>query len=493
MTRLWLLLLFLPGVAWAQMTQTRVAQGALEGVADGSVTAYLGIPFAAPPVGDLRWKAPRPPAPWSGVRKADHFAADCMQTVTPQGFGPWTHEFVIQGPVSEDCLHANVWTGASVGEKRPVMVWIYGGGFNSGGGSVAVYDGRALAAKGIVVVNFNYRVNVYGFLAHPGLTKEAGTSGNYGLLDQIAALKWVRDNISAFGGDPAQVTIVGQSAGAFSVHDLMNSPLATGLFVRAIAQSGSGRGIDMGTLDDGEAQGAAFQQATGAQNLAAMRALDPETLARAMGGTQFRPVVDGQVVTDHLVNDVPLLTGLTANESSPAGKPPLTPAEFSNRLEEVFGPLAGEAAVLYPYTDDAADAVARDRGLASMYLWDRDSAGHAPVYAYLWTHVEPGPDAPKYRAFHSSELAYVFGNFTPDRPFTAGDRQLSDEMQSYWVNFVKTGNPNDPGLPAWSAFTTADKTILQIDTDTHSRPVLDDKRLDLFVRRAAQGGKVTLF
>ncbi len=488
--RLSLLLWLIPGLACAQV---HVAQGDLEGVAEGPVTAYLGVPFAAPPVGTLRWKAPQPAKAWAGVRKADRFAADCRQGVTPQGFGPWTHEYVVQGPVSEDCLYANVWTGAKAGDRRPVMVWIYGGGFNSGGGSVEVYDGRALAARGIVVVNFNYRVNVYGFLAHPGLTAEAGTSGNYGLLDQIAALTWVRDNIAAFGGDPAQVTIAGQSAGAASVHDLMHSPLASGLFVRAIAESGSGMGLDPAPLSDGEAQGAAFQQAAGAVNLGALRTLDGAALDKAMGGAQFRPVMDGKVVTDHVVNDVPVLTGLTANETSPGGRPEPAADAFAAQLAAMFGPLAGEASALYPYADDAADAVARDRGLAALYLWDRDRSGHAPVHGYLWTHVEPGPNADGYKAFHSSEVPYVFGSFTPDRLFTDDDRKLSDEVESYWVNFVTTGDPNGAGLPEWPALTPDSKTILQIDTDTHSRPLLDDQRLDLFVRRSAQGGKVTLF
>lgn len=233
----------------AQMTGTAVQQGRVAGTKHGEVAAFLGVPFAAPPTGERRWKPPAPASSWNGVRKADALPASCQQGVTPNGFGPWTHEYVVTSAVSEDCLYLNVWTPAKTsGEKLPVLVWIHGGGFSGGSASVPIYDGSKLAAKGVVVIAINYRLGLYGFLAHPALTAEspAHASGNYGLLDQVAALQWIKANVAAFGGDPDRVTIAGQSAGAMSVHHLIASPLAKGLFAQAIAQSGSGTGVTAG-------------------------------------------------------------------------------------------------------------------------------------------------------------------------------------------------------------------------------------------------------
>src|SRR5262245_13266464 len=308
---------------FAQLVQARVTEGALAGKQEGAVAAFLGVPFAAPPVGANRWAPPRPAAKWKGERTADQFAASCQQGVSPQGFGPWTAEYVVQGPVSEDCLYVNVWTPAkNAPDRLPVLVWIYGGAFSSGSGSVAIYNGAALAAKGIVVVNVNYRVGVYGFLAHPGLTAEspAHASGNYGLLDQVAGLRWVRDNIAAFGGDPTKVTIAGQSAGAASVHHLIASPLAKGLFVRAIAQSGSGMGLPVpdrataetvgkqlsaGGVGSGGAAGSSSSGGGQPLTLAQLRALSTaqldERVAKLSGAGQplrFGPVVDGLFLPD---------------------------------------------------------------------------------------------------------------------------------------------------------------------------------------------------
>lgn len=265
------------------------------GVTNGSITAFKGIPYAAPPVGDLRWREPQPPADWQGVRNAVHFSAACFQAKTG-AFGPWSAEFIakdaMEGGSSEDCLYLNVWTAAAkAGEKRPVIVWIYGGGFNSGSGDVAIYDGAGLAAKGVVMVTFNYRVGVLGFLAHPELSKESGhgASGNYALLDMIAALKWVRRNISAFGGDPRNVTIAGQSAGAFAVDYLMASPLAKGLFERAIAESG-GAFSQAQPLDHAESAGAKLG------TLAELRAKPADAFLRPPNGYRPGPVIDGYVL-----------------------------------------------------------------------------------------------------------------------------------------------------------------------------------------------------
>ena len=491
-----------------------VTQGALSGTVDHGARAWLGIPFAAPPVGDRRWTPPAPTASWAGLRPADHFAASCEQDVDPQGFGPWTHEYVTAGPVSEDCLYLNVWAPAKPVKTRPVLVWIYGGGFNSGSGAVPIYNGAALAAKGIIVVNMNYRVGLYGFLSHPDLDKEnpQGASGNYGLMDQIAALKWVRANIAAFGGDPDNVTIAGQSAGSASVHALIDSPAAKGLFVRAIAESGSGMGIVFTDHATADANGATFAQAAGATTLAQLRALTANQLGAAAktAGVNFGPSIDGAVFADAATanggntNDVPVLTGMTANESSSSlahGSTIATPDDLRRSISRHYGADAASIATLYPANDDtsaplAKAALARDRGLASTYLWatHRQAKSHAAIYAYLWTHIEPGPDSAKYKAFHSSEIPYVFGTLdTSERPFTAADRRLSHQAQSYWLNVIRRGDPNGPGLPHWPQLTPADKLILNIGDDTHVQPVLEPARLDAFIHYVDNGGAVSLF
>ena len=488
----------------------RTAQGTAAGTTDHGARAWLGLPFAAPPVGDLRWKPPAPAVAWTGVRPADHFSASCEQGVNPDGFGPWTHEYVMSGPVSEDCLYLNIWAPAKPVTKRPVLVWIYGGGFNSGSGEVPIYNGAAFAKKGIIVVNMNYRVGVYGFFSHPGLDAEnpQGASGNYGLMDQIAALKWVRANIAAFGGDPDNVTIAGQSAGSASVHALIDSPLATGLFVRAIAESGSGMGMTLSDHATADATGVKLATAAGATTIAQLRALTPDQLAAAAKGLGFGLSIDGAVFPDAATadhgnhSDVPVLTGMTANESSSSrvnGTPVVTPDGLRQGITRQFGADAPAIAALYPATDEAStaiakDAVARDRGLAAMYLWTANRKSHAPVYAYLWTHVEPGPDAAKYKAFHSSELPYVFGTLnTSDRPFTAADRKLSETAQTYWLNFIRRGNPNGAGLAYWPALKPSDKQILNIGDDIHAQPVLEPAKLDAFTHYVQGGGTLGLF
>ena len=503
--------------ALAQMTGTAVQQGRVSGTKKGAVTAFLGVPFAAPPTGERRWTPPAAAAPWNGVRKADVLPSSCQQGVTPNGFGPWTHEYVVTNAVSEDCLYLNVWTPAKrAGEKLPVMVWIHGGGFTGGSASVPIYDGSKLAEQGVVVIAINYRLGLYGFMAHPELTAEspAHASGNYGLLDQIAALRWIRDNVAAFGGDPARVTIAGQSAGAMSVHHLIASPLAKGLFAQAIAQSGSGTGVTAGDRAGGETAGLALMQAAGVSSVAEMRELTPAQLDAAVaklgpGGGGFAPVIDGLVLPDAQfaganTNDTPILTGMTADEMTGLnpnfGK--VTPASFRQGIDASYGSSAARIAQLYPAASDAeanaaASALARDRGLASMAMWaqQRQAGSGNPVYAYLWTHPEPGPDAARYRAFHSSEIPYVFDTLdaSPERPFGELDRKLAAQMGAYWVNFVKTGNPNGAGLPAWPAYRQADREILEIGATTAARPVLPAAMFDVFRDYAEQGGRLSLF
>jgi para-nitrobenzyl esterase len=470
----------------AHSQSIKVTGGLVSGTpgAGSSIMAYKGIPFAAPPVGNLRWRAPQPIVPWSGVLKADKFSASCIQRIVKE-FGPWTYEFMTHNEIGEDCLYLNVWTPTKTpSAKPPVFVYIYGGGFDSGSGAVPVYDGEGLAKKGLVVVTFNYRVGAFGFLAHPELTRESGnrSSGNYGLLDQIAALHWVHENIASFGGDENNVTIAGQSAGSISVHDLTASPLARGLFQRAIAESGGstvgGAGISTSPtrLSAAEATGLKFAESKGAKSLAELRALSWQQIQAseagpgAAQGFRFGPIVDGyvlpapfmEVIAQGKQSDVATLTGANAGELGGIFGPPGTPFTvqmFQDNARKRYGDAAGEFLKLYPAATDEQAAAAqrestRDQAMVAMYLWAkvRSKTAKTSVYEYLWDHPLPGPDAARYGAFHSSELPYVFNNLgASDRPFTEADKKIADLMSSYWANFAAKGDPNGEGLPKWQA------------------------------------------
>jgi para-nitrobenzyl esterase len=469
-------------LAAAQQNPVKVTGGQMSGVPgkDPSITSFKGIPFAAPPVGERRWQEPGPVIAWKGVRKADKFGASCMQSIV-QERKPWTYEFMTHGEISEDCLSLNVWTGAkSARERRPVFFYIYGGGFTEGSGAVPVYDGEGLAKKGLVVVTANYRVGVLGFLAHPELSQESSSkvSGNYGLFDQLAALRWVRDNIAAFGGDPNRVTIAGQSAGGMSVHSLIASPLAKGLFHRAIVESGGssigGGGIALSTrsLADAEAVGKQFAEARGARSLPELRAMTWQKLTEAAPGAgatmRFSPIVDGyllpaavrEIVAQGKHSDVPVLTGANAGELGgfTAPQSPVTMESFVKRAREQYGPMADEFLKLYPVGTDAQAAAAqvqssRDQALVSMYLWSQERAktSKTKAYTYLWDHALPGPDAVRYGAFHTSEVPYVLNTlYMSTRPFTEADRKIAEMISSYWANFAATGDPNGKGLPQWA-------------------------------------------
>ena len=436
-----------------------------------------------------------------------------MQTIV-QERKPWTYEFMAHNEISEDCLSLNVWTGASSArERRPVFFYIYGGGFNEGSTAVPVYDGEGLAKKGVVVVTANYRVGILGFLVHPELSKEspARVSGNYGLFDQIAALKWVHDNIAAFGGDPSQVTIAGQSAGGMSVHYLTASPLAKGLFHRAIVQSGgssvSRTGITVGgrVLADAEAEGQKFAESKGARSLADLRAMSWETLTAAPQGTpaggafgvgatrgiRFSPIVDGylltapvaRVVAEGKQNDVPTLTGANAGELGGLSGPQtaVTVDAFVRRATQQYGAMSDEFLKLYPAATDeqAATALAqssRDQALVSMFLWAKERARTARTraFTYLWDHAIPGPDATRYGAFHTSEVPYYMNTlYMSDRPFTEADHRIADMMSSYVANFVKTGDPNGKALPRWDP--VGDKPeVMEVGDKTEPVPLAGD-------------------
>ncbi|MGE5488871.1 MAG: carboxylesterase/lipase family protein [bacterium] len=480
----------------------RIDTGLVQGVPgdDPSITVFKGIPFAAPPVGDLRWRPPQPPAPWQGVLKADRFSAACIQDHT-RSLGPWTEEYMHQGDYSEDCLYLNVWTGAkSAGEKRPVFLWIHGGAFTGGSTAVAVYDGEELARKGIVVVTTNYRVGVLGFLAHPELTAESEnkSSGNYGMLDQVAALQWIRKNIAAFGGDPDRVTIGGQSAGASAVHMLMASPLAKGLFIRAIAQSGSRAGNRSRKLADAEQDGVKFATAKGAKSIRELRAMPAEQVHAAVQGAMFRigPIADGWFLPDDVSaifaagkqNDVATMTGWTADEgSSNPNYGKMNAEEFQSQIQRTMGELAGEYLKLYPAaTDEQASesqkASAREQSLVSTYIWatERAKTSKTKVYTYYWTHVQPGPNKEQYGAFHSSELPYMFNSLKrANRPWTDQDRRLAGIMSSYWANFIAKGDPNGRGLAKWPAFEPGKPVTMELGGQFGPRPVASPEKLKL--------------
>lgn len=487
----------------------RIQQGEVAGITKDGITAYLGLPFAAPPVGNNRWRAPLPAAGWNGVRHADHYGANCQQAEPPEAFRAWTSEYLIKGPISEDCLYLNVWTPAETHKPLPVLVWIHGGGFSTGGATVPIYDGSHLAAKGILVVSINYRLGVFGFLSHPDLRKEnkANASGNYGLMDQIAALLWVQENISAFGGDPRRVTVAGQSAGSASVHHLIATPFSR-LFQRAIAESGSGMGIDVPDAAASDAIGAQFVRASGVRDIAALRQLPVVKLEQAAAGLKFDPSVDGLILPDQdyidrNTSDVPVLTGLTADEgssmSSSYGR--ATANALSATIKTRFKALAPQFAAEYPAQSDvqardAARQLERDRGIASAYTWAKKRMTYSaqPIYLYLFSHVEPGPGATQYGAFHSSEIPYVFGVLDgAGRQMSEDDFRLSKLIEDYWVNFVKHGNPNGPGLPVWPRLSPSKPEMLEIGLHTHARAILSSTKLSLFQRYAAGGGKLGIF
>ncbi len=509
------------GVAGAQV---KTASGAVEGTAspDGRVRIYKGIPFAAPPVGELRWQSPRPAPPWQGVRKATAFGNRCMQA-------PLFSDMIFRDEPGEDCLYLNVWTPAQAAtEQLPVMVWIYGGGFQAGSASEPRQDGERLAGKGVVVVSFNYRLGVFGFLAHPELTKESGhnASGNYGLLDEVAALQWVKENIAAFGGDPGKVTIFGESAGSFAVSALMASPLAQGLFHRAIGESGAffntGSGaLAPSTLATSEASGVKFAESLGASSLAALRSKPATEVLEAVKGPglRFAPMIDGYVLprdvhtiyADGKQSHVPLLAGWNADEVRSGvvlAKEKPTASGFTERTRTQFGADAEAVLAAYPASSDAealesAASLGSDLFIAyATWKWlelQRQTGG-GPVYRYRFDRKIPiAPDtkvngvvatANDIGARHAGEIEYVFGalDSVPKVTWDEADRRLSDLMMSYWSNFARSADPNGPGLPKWPGYDKANgDPVMHLDAESAAKPATDRARyeaLDAFAAKA---------
>jgi para-nitrobenzyl esterase len=470
-------------------TKSGAVKGSLS--ADGKVREFKGIPFAAPPVGPLRWKAPEPVAAWAGVREATAFGARCMQGNV---FGDMV--FRDSGP-SEDCLYLNVWAPVPQIRKEPllpVMVWIYGGGFVGGAASEPRQDGEMLAKKGVVVVSLNYRLGVFGFLAHPGLAKETGRkgSGNYGLLDQVAALEWVHKNIKEFGGDPANVTIFGESAGSFSVCGLMATPLTKGLFQKAIGESGAFFGSSLGIKPASEAElaGEKFAGTVGASSIDELRAKPAAELLEAgtkQGG--FSAAIDGYFFPEDAATiyaagkqaHVPLLAGWNENEA-PAqrffhGESP-SAESFKTNVRAQYKDSAHKLLELYPADTDeqamqSAGALSSDGFIAySTWKWLelQRTTGESTVYRYEFDNAPPA--TPARGAYHSAEIEFVFEALpSKNLPWRAEDTKLSDLMSTYWTNFAKSGDPNGVGLPVWPSFSReTGNQVMHLSFDPKATP-----------------------
>jgi len=496
--------------------QVRIDSGVIEGTAaaDPGVRAFLGIPFAAPPLGDLRWREPQPVAPWDGVRKATKFGPRPMQ-------GSIFSDMVFRdkGP-SEDCLYLNVWTPArSAGAKLPVMVWIFGGGFEAGGTSEPRQYGGHLATKGVVVVSMNYRLGVFGFFSHPELTAESGrgASGNYGLMDQTAALRWVQRNIAAFGGNPANVTIFGESAGSYSVSAQMASPTARGLFHKAIGESGSLVGTrripaHVITLAAAEKNGVEFADAMGAKSIADLRSRSSRAVMRAAlddKTLKIGAVVDGYVLPKDVYSiyaegsqaHVPLLAGWNADESrvyAVFGTKRPTAKSFSDAVRVEYGDLADAVLRLYPAGTDeeavrSAGDLAGDRFIvSSTWSWIEKqlSTGGEPVYRYQFDRVIPltpgtvingrPATAADVGSPHAGEIPYVFGalaSSSKDVPWQPEDLALSDMISTYWSNFAKTGNPNSKDVPEWPRYLAKDNyPVMHLDVTVRPEPEVHRSR-----------------
>jgi para-nitrobenzyl esterase len=507
------------GSVFAQ-ERVKIANGNLAGTSDKSsgVRSFKGIPFAEPPVGDWRWKPPQPPKNWQGVRKADRFGPRCMQRPI---FGDMNFR---SNGMGEDCLYLNVWTPARSGkQKLPVLVYFYGGGFVAGDGSEPRYDGTSMASKGIVAVTVNYRLGVFGFFAHPDLTKESPhhSSGNYGLLEQHAALQWVQKNIATFGGDPKRVTVAGESAGSVSVSAQIASPLSKNLIAGAIGESGSIIGaLSAVPLSEGEQGGVKFATTMGATSLAALRAMPAEQLLEATakpGLPRFVPTVDGYFFPKSPVEiyaageqaHVPLLAGSNSEEMgyfAILGREKPTVENYREALQRLYGDKADEVFKLYPAANEtevmnAAQDLAGDRFIGySTWKWVdlATKTGGKHTYYYLYSRPRPpmrpemgnavaglaggvvrAPQAaanqrpPSRGAVHSAEIEYAMGNLDSNKVYawTPDDYKVSKVIQGYFTNFIKTGNPNGAALPNWPEFETGQRLIIDVSTRAEAENV----------------------
>ncbi len=467
------------------------------------VRLYRGIPYAAPPVGELRWRPPQPVIPWQGVKAADHFSPVCMQMPTDTEGNAWREGLV---PVSEDCLYMNIWTSAkSASDRLPVMVFIYGGGNTRGAASENQYDGAYLAKKGVVFVSFNYRLNVFGFLAHPDLTAESEhhSSGNYALLDQIAALQWIQRNIAKFGGDPNTVMIFGHSAGASNVSSLLASPLAKGLFERALMQSGGnlGKGVP---LSAAEKTGVKFAESLGAHSIEDLRKKPADEILAAARRSPTGLIVDGWVLPEDVYtifsegkqNDVPTIVGTVGSDAPGPAPSPAKAADVPAYAKRTFGDLADQYMKVFPANTDeqatesaAAFRTNRAEANARMFAQLQVKTGKSKVYWYIFTHTSPSPEglmwggrpAKDWGAYHGSEIVYVFDAFPlQDWAWRPVDLKLGDTVSTMWTNFVKTGNPNGSSLPQWPAYDPHSDVLMNLADNPKAQRAPYESALDFF-------------
>lgn len=482
--------MFVAGFAFAdQPNPIKVDGGLLQGTLENGLAVYKGIPFAAPPVGNLRWRAPQPAAKWEGVLQATKFAPGPIQ-----GWAPPSGK-------SEDCLYLNVWTPAkSANDRIPVLVWIYGGGFGGGSTSEPNYNGENLAKKGVVLVSIAYRVGQLGFLAHPELSAESPNhvSGNYGLLDMIAGLQWVQKNIAAFGGDPNKVTIFGESAGGIAVSMLSASPLAKGLFHGAISQSGGSfgptrpitmPGENLKRLADAERSGEAYAKSAGVSSLAELRNLPPDKLPGSRGLGMFWPIIDGCVIPDDQYklyeagkfNDTPILVGYNSDEGA-SFSPPKTPDDYIASVKGRYGPFAESLLKAYPSGTEKVAKTARDLARDSAFGWHTWSwarlqakNGKSKAYYYYFDqHPEYAEDSPLagHGSPHGMDVAYVFLHLNHADPRTTkADKEISEAMATYWTNFAKYGHPNGDGVPNWPAFSDENPVVMYFNQTPHTGPI----------------------
>jgi len=476
--------------------------GKISGIVNDGVRSFKGIPYAAPPTGELRWRPPQAVVAWDGVRVCDQFGPICPQRDYPVGS---IYRSAPQ-PQNEDCLFLNIWTPETDAvEELPVMFWIHGGGWTRGSGSHPVYNGASLSKRGVVLVTFNYRLGAFGFLAHPELSAESNpqVSGNQGILDAIAALQWVQRNIAKFGGDPNNVTIFGESAGSWSVNVLLATPSAKGLFHGAIGQSGARFG-DAPHLNEASGanksahdRGIEFVKTCGTDSLAELRKLPADKIL----GTQFKTqlTIDGHLFPDSIAsiyaagrqNRVPVIVGSNADEMTSLSNPSMNPKTVNGVTSAITKLLGAENLKqfmnVYGITDDATAArgflhVGGDRAFAiGMRQWARysDQAG-TDSYLYFFTHVPPGVGSSYLRAHHAAEIAYAFDNAISSqrRPYNQTDQKLADQMAGYWVNFARTGNPNGAGLPEWPEYDSDTEGYIELDESVEAKQHLLKARLD---------------
>lgn len=495
-----------------QPGQVRVEGGLIQGTLTENLTIYKGIPFAAPPVGELRWKAPQPVEKWEGVKQTTAFAPAAFQAGNPPS------------GKSEDCLYLNVWTPAkSAKDKIPVLVWIYGGGFSFGSTAEPGYDGTKLAQKGVILVSIAYRVGQLGFLAHPELSAENPNkvSGNYGLLDQIAGLEWIKKNIAAFGGDPDKVTIFGESAGGISVSMLCASPLAKGLFQGAISQSGGSfgptrtttyPGENMKTLKQAEADGEAYVKNLGVSSIAELRKISADKLPLGMGIGGGWPITDGYIIPDDQYklyeagkyNDTPILIGYNSDEGASFSREK-SAEEFIAGVKVRYGQFADDLLMAYPVSGNSIPKTARDLIRDAAFGWQtwtwaklQSETGKSKVFYYYFDQQPYFPEeSPRfgYGSPHGQEVAYVFNNIDPNNPQTSkSDLEISEAMATYWTNFAKNGDPNGENVPKWPTFNNANPELMYFGPTPHVGPVPSAESLEVLDkyfkwRRTPEGAK----